>query len=496
MSKMTESADDMTKSTSPFLSLTGLRAALRDGSISSTAATEAILTRIETIDPTLRSFVTVTAEEALAQARAADQRLANGEKTPLLGVPVAIKEILCSEGIVSQAGSKILEGFKPPYDAYVVSKLKAAGAVIVGMTNTDEFGMGSSTEYSAYQTSRNPWNIECTPGGSSGGSAAAVAGGLAYGALGTDTGGSVRLPASFCGIVGLRPTYGRVSRWGVIAYASSLDQVGPMGRTVEDTAVMLQTISGYDERDSTSIETAVPDYEAACTGDIRGLKIGIPQEYFIEGLDPEVKAAVEAAIEQLAALGAEIVDISLPHTKYALPMYYLIATAEASANLARYDGVRFGPRVPGKDVIETTMRTRALFGPEVKNRIMLGTFVLSAGYYDAYYGRALKARTLLINDFNRAFEQVDVILTPTSPTTAFKIGEKADDPLQMYLTDIFTVSLNLSASCGLSVPCGRDSAGLPIGLQLIGATLQEETILRVAHAYQQATEWHTAHPPV
>lgn len=476
------------------LTLVELRDQLRSGAISSVEATTAVLERIATADDKLQSYVTLTAEKALAQAHTADERLANGESSPLLGVPVAIKDLICNKGINTQAGSRILEGFKPPYDAFVTEKLKAAGAVIVGMTNTDAFGMGSSTENSGYQVTKNPWDMSRTPGGSSGGSGAAVAAGLAYGALGTDTGGSVRMPASFCGVVGIRPTYGRVSRWGVIAYASSLDQIGAFGRDVRSTAAMLGTVAGYDERDSTSIKAAVPDYEAALTGDIKGLKVGVPKEYFINGMEPDVETSVRTAIEKLASLGAEIVEISLPNTEYALPVYYLIATAEASANLARYDGVRFGPRVPGKDVIDTTKKTRALFEQETKNRIMLGTFVLSAGYYDAYYGKALKARTLLVNDFKKVYEQVDVIACPTSPTTAFELGEKANDPIAMYLSDVYTVSLNLSAGCGLSVPCGFDSQGLPIGLQLMGNTLQEEMILNVAYAYEQTADWSTKRP--
>jgi aspartyl-tRNA(Asn)/glutamyl-tRNA(Gln) amidotransferase subunit A len=472
------------------LTLTELRQALRTGETTSVAATQAALDRIVALDNELNSFLTITDEMALEQAAAADSRRAQGEETPLLGVPVAVKDIICTEGVETTAGSKILEGFIPPYDAFVVQQLKAAGAVILGKTNTDEFAMGSSTENSAYFTTRNPWDLERVPGGSSGGSAAAVAAGLAYAALGTDTGGSVRQPASFCSLVGIRPTYGRVSRWGVVAFASSLDQVGSFGRTVADCAALLQVVAGYDPRDSTSLNAPVPDYEAALTGDIRGLRVGVPKEYFIEGIEPEVGAAVRAAIEQLASLGAEIVQISLPHTSYALPVYYLIAPAEASANLARYDGVRFGPQVNGRDLIDSYKKTRALFGPEAKRRIMLGTYALSAGYYEAYYGRALKVRTLISQDFQRAFEQVDVIATPTSPTTAFKVGDKVDDPLSMYLADVFTLPLNLSASCGLSVPCGFDSKGLPIGLQLIGNTLQEATIFNAAYAYEQATGWY------
>ena len=478
------------------LTLTDLRLALHDGQTTSVAATQAMLDRIIAADNEIKSYLTVTDEMALAQAETADQRRASGQDSPLLGIPIAVKDIICVEGIPATAGSKILENFIPPYDAFVVQKLKEAGAVILGKTNTDEFAMGSSTENSAYFTTGNPWDLTRVPGGSSGGSAAAVAAGLAYAALGTDTGGSVRQPASFCGLVGLRPTYGRVSRWGVIAFASSLDQVGSFGRTVTDCAALFQVVAGYDERDSTSINAPVPDYEAALTGDIKGLKVGVPQEYFTDGMETEVETAVRQAIARLEKLGAEIVEIKLPHTRYALPAYYLIAPAEASANLARYDGVRYGPRIEGTDVIDSLKKTRSLFGPEATRRIMLGTYALSAGYYDQYYGRALKVRTLIKNDFQAAFEQVDIIAAPTSPTTAFKIGEKADDPLSMYLADVFTLPLNLSASCGLSIPCGFDSQGLPIGLQLIGNTLQEATILNAAFAYEQATEWHERLPVI
>jgi len=474
--------------------LTSARSALQRGETSSVALTEAMLDRIVDLDNDLKSYLTITDELALEQAAAADQRRASGEDGPLLGIPIAIKDIISVQGVPNTAGSKILEGFIPPYDAFVVQKLKDAGAIILGKTNTDEFAMGSSTENSAYFTTRNPWDLTRVPGGSSGGSAAAVAAGMAYAALGTDTGGSVRQPASLCGIVGLRPTYGRLSRWGVVAFASSLDQVSMFGRTVADCTALFQATAGYDPRDSTSLDVPVPNYEAALTGDIRGLKVGVPAEYFIEGIDPEVETAVRAAIAKLEELGAEVRPISLPHTRYALPVYYLIAPAEASANLARYDGVRYGPRLEGADMIDTVKKTRALFGPEVKRRIMLGTYALSAGYYDEYYGRALKVRTLIKQDFLNAFEHVDVIACPTSPTTAFKIGEKTDDPLSMYLADIFTLSVNLSASCGLSVPCGFDSQGLPIGLQLIGNTLQEATILNAAFAYEQATEWHQQLP--
>jgi aspartyl-tRNA(Asn)/glutamyl-tRNA(Gln) amidotransferase subunit A len=472
------------------LTLIELREALRAGQTTSVAATEAMIDRIVVVDNSVKSYLTVADESALEQAAAADVRRAQGEDTPLLGIPIAVKDIICTEGLETTAGSQILRGFLPPYDAFVVSRLREVGAVILGKTNTDEFAMGSSTENSGYFTTRNPWDLSRVPGGSSGGSAAAVAARMAYAALGTDTGGSVRQPASFCSLVGLRPTYGRMSRWGVIAFASSLDQVGPFGRTVADCAALFQVTAGYDRRDSTSLNVPVPDYQAALTGDIRGLKVGVPQEYFIDGLDPSVESAVRLAIDKLAELGAEVRPISLPHTEYALPVYYLVAPAEASANLARYDGVRYGPRLDGVDLIDSYKKTRAQFGPEVKRRIMLGTYALSAGYYDAYYGRAMKVRTLIKEDFGRAFEQVDIIAAPTSPTTAFRVGERANDPLSMYLADIFTLPVNLSASCGISVPCGFDPQGLPIGLQLIGDTLQEEMILNVAYAYEQATEWH------
>ncbi|MFN2221456.1 MAG: Asp-tRNA(Asn)/Glu-tRNA(Gln) amidotransferase subunit GatA [Candidatus Promineifilaceae bacterium] len=478
------------------LTLTELGNALRQGETTSVAATQASLDRIVALDNDLRSYLTVSDELALEQAAEADARRQRGEDGLLLGVPIAVKDIICTKGLETTAGSKILQGFVPPYDAFVVQRLRAAGAVILGKTNTDEFAMGSSTENSAYCTTANPWRLDRVPGGSSGGSAAAVAARMAFGALGTDTGGSVRQPASFCGVVGLRPTYGRMSRWGVIAFASSLDQVGAFGRTVQDCTAMFQVTAGFDPRDSTSLDRPVPDTMSALTGDIRGLRLGVPAEFFIEGIEPDVASAVLEAIERLAQLGAEIVEINLPHTKYALPVYYLIAPAEASANLARYDGVRYGPRVVGRELLDTYKRTRALFGPEVKRRIMLGTYALSAGYYDAYYGRASKVRTLIKDDFSRAFETVDIIAAPTSPTTAFKINERTADPLSMYLADIFTLPVNLSATCGLSVPCGFDRQGLPVGLQLIGNTLQEATILNAAYAYEQATTWHKRQAPL
>jgi aspartyl-tRNA(Asn)/glutamyl-tRNA(Gln) amidotransferase subunit A len=415
--------------------------------------------------------------------------------------------VILVEGAPATCGSKILENFVPPFEATVTRKLRTAGAVIVGKTNTDEFAMGSSTENSAYFTTRNPWDLSRVPGGSSGGSAAAVAAEACLGALGTDTGGSVRQPASLCGVVGIKPTYGRVSRYGLVAFASSLDQIGALAKDVTDAATLLGAIAGYDPLDSTSVDTPVPDYVAALrrarsvppegfaqTGpSLLGLRVGVPGEYFVEGMQPEVEHAVRQAIATLVDLGAEVREISLPHTQYALPVYYLIAPAEASANLARYDGVRYGLHHPDAQTLWDGYRLSrgAGFGPEVKRRIMLGTYALSAGYYDAYYLKAQQVRTLLKRDFDQAFEQVDVIACPVSPTTAFKIGEKADDPLSMYLADVFTLSLNLAGNCGLSVPCGFDAAGLPIGLQLIGPAFGEETILQAAYAYEQATDWHT-----
>ena len=442
---------------------------LQRGQLTSLALTQAVLDRILALDNDLQAYLTIVPEMALEMAAAADQRRSQGEDHPLLGIPLAIKDVLCLEGVRTTCGSRILEDFIPPFTATSVARLEAAGAVFLGKTNTDEFAMGSSTENSAFCTTHNPWDLTRVPGGSSGGSAAAVAADLCLGALGTDTGGSVRQPASFCGVVGLKPSYGRVSRYGLIAFASSLDQVGVFGKDVTDAAILLQTIAGHDPLDSTSMPLPTPDYRRALTGDVRGMRIGVPAEYFIAGMQPETEQAVRAAIARLADLGAEIIEVNMPTTAEALPVYYLIAPAEASANLARYDGVRFGLSAGATDIWENYRQTRgAGFGPEVKRRIMLGAYALSAGYYDAYYLRAQKVRTLIRRDFERAFAQVDVMACPTSPFTAFKIGEKADDPLQMYLADIFTLSLNLAGNCGLSMPCGFDSSGLPIGLQLLG----------------------------
>jgi len=473
---------------------------LRSGEISSAELTEALIDRIVAVDNDVRAYLTLTPELAMEQARAADRRLAEARRSgddglpPLLGIPLAIKDVLCTAGVPTTCGSRILENFVPPYDATVVARLKDAGFVMLGKTNTDEFAMGSSTENSAFFTTHNPWDLGRVPGGSSGGSAAAVAAGEALGALGTDTGGSVRQPAALCGVVGLKPTYGRVSRYGLVAFASSLDQAGPIARTVADAALLLGTIAGHDPQDSTSAPRPVPDYTAALGGDIRGLRVGVPNEYFVPGMEPGVEAAVRQALADLEALGAVVEQVSLPHTEYALPVYYLIAPAEASANLARYDGVKYGYSAPAGELWEMYKRTRGQgFGAEVKRRIMLGTYALSAGYYDAYYLKAQKVRTLIRQDFERAFERVDVVVAPTSPTVAFPIGAKVDDPLQMYLSDVLTLSLNLAGLCGISVPCGF-SGGLPVGMQVLGRPYDEETILRVAHAYEQATPWHTYRP--
>lgn len=466
-------------------------AGMRAGTFSAVELTQALLARIDAVDPQVKAYLTVTGEQALAQAQAADERRARGEEAPLLGVPLAIKDVLATEGVQTTCGSKILQGFKPPYTATAVKRLEAAGAVILGKVNCDEFAMGSSNENSGYFVTHNPWQLDRVPGGSSGGSAAAVAAGEALGALGTDTGGSVRLPASFCGIVGLKPSYGRISRYGLVAYGSSLDQIGPLTRDVRDTALLLQVMAGHDPLDSTSLPAPVPDYSAALTGDVTGLRIGLPKEYFIAGIQPEVENAVRGAVAQLERMGATIVPVSLPNTDKALPVYYLVATAEASANLSRYDGVRFGHSAQADSMFDNFRQTRGQgFGAEVKRRIMLGTYALSTGYYDAYYLKAQQVRTLIKQDFEKAFAEVDLIACPVSPSTAFRIGEKTDDPLEMYLTDVFTISLNVAGICGISVPCGFDHQGLPIGLQLVGPHLGEETVLRAAYAYEQSTTWH------
>jgi aspartyl-tRNA(Asn)/glutamyl-tRNA(Gln) amidotransferase subunit A len=478
------------------LTIGELAARYRSGEATPTRVVEAYLDRIEALDPKVRAYLTVTREVALAQAEAAGKRLKAGKPlSPLDGIPLAIKDVICAKGVRTTCSSKILERFIPPYDATVMVRLNAAGAVMLGKTNMDEFAMGSSTENSAFFPTRNPWDLQRVPGGSSGGSAAAVAAGLAAGALGSDTGGSIRQPAAFCGTVGLKPTYGRVSRYGLVAFASSLDQIGPFARDVRGAALLLQTIAGHDPLDSTSADLPVPDYEAALGREIKGLRIGIPSEYFIEGMDPEVEKAVRDAIEVLKGLGVRTEKVSLPHTDYALAAYYLIAPAEASSNLARYDGVKYGHRAPGaKDLVQMYGRTRAEgFGGEVKRRIMLGTYALSAGYYEAYYGKAQRVRTLVRRDFQQAFERVDALVCPTAPNVAFKLGEK-EDPLQMYLCDIFTIPVNLAGLPGLSLPGGFTLGGLPIGLQLIGKPFDEAALLSVAYAYERATPWHRRAP--
>ena len=479
------------------LTLHELRDLIRGGEVSPVQAVEAYAARIGAVDERVQAFNSLTTEAALRRARKLEGMAAKKEPLPpLAGIPLAIKDVICTKGVPTTCSSRILEHFVPPYDASVMHKLNDAGAVVLGKTNMDEFAMGSSTENSAFRKTRNPWNLECVPGGSSGGSAAAVAADMCAGALGTDTGGSIRQPGGFCGIAALKPTYGRVSRYGLVAFASSLDQIGPLTKDVRDAAILLGAIAGHDPLDSTSAEISVPDYEAALTGDVRGLKIGIPAEYFIEGMDPEVEAAIREAITTLERLGAVRVPVTLPHTEYAIATYYLVATAEASSNLGRYDGVKYGYRTPTSEhLIDMYMKTRREgFGAEVKRRIMLGTYALSAGYYDAYYLKALKVRTLIRQDFSRAFEACDVILTPTSPTAAFRLGEKVEDPLQMYLADVFTISANLAGVPGMSINCGFTGAGLPIGLQVIGKPFDEGTILKVAHAYEQATPWRTRRP--
>jgi len=483
------------------LTLTQSIHALRKGDISSQELTQACLERIHRLEPALHAFLTLVPEKALAQAQAADRRLKQWRTAPdtplppLLGLPIAVKDVLCVEDIRCTCGSRILENFVPPYSATTVERLLEAGVVILGKTNTDEYAMGSSTENSAYGVTHNPWNLEHVPGGSSGGSAVAVAASLVPAALGTDTGGSVRQPASYCGITGLKPTYGRVSRYGLVAYGSSLDTVGAFGRTAEDVATVFSIMAGYDPRDATTMDLPLPKIDLGQSASLKGLRIGVPAEYFIAGIQPEVETAVRLAISVLESLGAALHPVTLPHTEYALPVYYLIAPAEASANLARYDGVRFGPRLSGKSMWDIYFNTRGeLFGAEVKRRIMLGTYALSAGYYDAYYGQAQKVRTLIKRDFEAAFQQVDVIAAPVAPSTAFRIGEHTGDPLSMYLEDVFTLPANLAGVPGLAFPVGFDSQGLPIGMQLMGPHFQEELLFRAAHAYQQVTDWHKRKP--
>lgn len=471
------------------LTIDAARSAVADGKTTATALAESYFAKIESDDPKIGAYLMLSKERALAKAGEVDALAKKGDKLPpLAGVPIGIKDVLVTKGVRTTAGSKILSNYVPPYDCTAVARLESAGAVVLGKLNCDEFAMGSSNENSAYKPVHNPRDLSRVPGGSSGGSAAAIAADMAVTTLGTDTGGSIRQPASFCGVVGLKPTYGRVSRYGLIAFASSLDNIGPFAKTAKDAAIMLRTIAGRDPMDSTSAEVPVTDYVAELEKPVKGMKIGVAKEYFGEGLEPETRAAIEAAIQKLAGLGCEIVDVSLPHTKYAIPAYYLVATAEASSNLARFDGVRYGHRAKGvRSLSDMYRRSRDEgFGPEVKRRIMLGTYALSAGYYDAYYLKAQRVRTLLTNDFIEAFKKVDAIVGPTSPTPAFKLGEKVDDPLAMYLADIYTVTANLAGIPGISIPVGNSKENLPIGMQIFGKHFDEATILRVAHAYEKA----------
>ena len=477
------------------LSVTELQAKLRSGAVSSVETVDALEARIQEIDPMISGYLHRDYAAARKAAESADVNL------PLGGVPIAIKDVMNSKGEPCTCGSKILKGYIAPYDATVIARLRAAGAIPFGRTNMDEFAMGSSTENSAYGVTRNPWDTSRIPGGSSGGSAAVVAADEAFASLGSDTGGSIRQPAALCGCVGLKPSYGRVSRFGLVAFASSLDQIGPFGKTVRDTALLLNVIAGHDKMDSTSLNEPVPDYTARLGEDLRGVRLGMPKEYFIGGTDPQVDQAVRAAVRHYESLGAEIVEISLPNTDHAVGVYYIIATAEASANLARFDGVRYGHRTAeSANILEMYGKTREEgFGPEVKRRIILGTYVLSSGYYDAYYLRAQKVRTLIRNDFTAAFKKVDAVICPTSPEPAFKVGERSDDPLRMYLADIFTIAVNLAGNCGISLPCGfaeREGKPLPVGLQLIGKPFHETELLKIAHAYEQSTDWHKARPVI
>jgi aspartyl-tRNA(Asn)/glutamyl-tRNA(Gln) amidotransferase subunit A len=477
------------------LGISDLSSMLKKREVSSKEIISSVYSRTNAVEDRIMAYVTLTKEEAERRALKADEDISSGNGRPLSGIPLAVKDNMCTKGILTTCSSKILNNFVPPYESTVTSRLNDNGYVLTGKTNLDEFAMGSSTENSGFHTTRNPWDIERIPGGSSGGSAAAVAADECIAALGSDTGGSIRQPAALCGVVGLKPTYGRVSRYGLVAFASSLDQIGPLTKNVKDSAILMNIISGKDVMDSTSAPVDVPDFTAAIGREINGLKIGIPKEYFIEGLDPEVDKAVKEAIRKFESLGAIPVEISLPHTGYAVATYYVLATSEASSNLARYDGVKYGFRAVGKDLMDMYMNTRAQgFGAEVKRRIMLGTYTLSSGYYDAYYKKAQQVRTLIKNDFEKAFSEVDIIVTPTTPTAAFKAGEKTDDPLQMYLADIFTISVNLAGVPGISVPCGFTSNNLPIGLQLIGRHFDEETILKASYAYEQSTDWHKRKP--
>lgn len=482
------------------LTLVELHRQFTAGEVTATEIVQAYGLRMSQVEPKVKAFVTQTTESASVQAEALDKKLQAWRKTkPLTGMPLAIKDNICTDGVPTTCSSRMLRNFVPPYDATVITKLRAHDYLLLGKTNLDEFAMGSSTENSAFGPSRNPWNVQCVPGGSSGGSAAAVAAEECVAALGSDTGGSIRQPAAFCGVVGLKPTYGRVSRYGLVAFASSLDQIGPITRNVSDAAFLLQAIAGHDPMDSTSIDRPVPDYmKALQKRDLKALRIGVPVEFFAEGLDPEVDQAVRGAVSELKKLGAEIKEIRLPRTDAAVAVYYVLATAEASSNLARFDGVKFGLRAKEtKDLLQLYMHSRQEgFGPEVKRRIMLGTYVLSAGYYDAYYGKAQAVRTLVCQDFEAALKEVDLIVTPATPTPAFKFGEKSEDPLQMYLSDIFTISANLAGLPAIALPCGLSKVGLPIGFQLIGRAFEEELMLRAAHAYEQTTPWHLKKPVI
>ena len=479
------------------LTIAELAEKLAEGVCSSVDIVNDVLASIDATDGKVGAYLTLDREDALAQAQVADDRRAAGENLPMLGIPVAIKDLLNVKGQPCTCSSKMLEGYVAPYDATVITKLREAGAVLLGRVNMDEFAMGSSTENSALGKTANPWNLDHVPGGSSGGSAACVAADEAIASLGSDTGGSIRQPAAFCGCVGVKPTYGRVSRYGLTAFASSLDQIGPLTKTVKDSAILLDALCGLDKMDSSSVDMDITHFAANLPSDasLAGMKLGLPKEYFVEGMNPEVEKAVRDAVAHCKSLGAEIVDVSLPNAKYAIAVYYIIATAEASANLARFDGIRYGMRLDGKNPAELYAKTRAAgFGQEVKRRIILGTYVLSSGYYDAYYKKAQKVRTLIRGDFTKAFEQCDAILSPVTPGVAYKTGEKTDDPLTMYLDDILTTPINLAGNCALSLPCGFASNGLPIGLQIIGDDFKEENILKVAQAYEQTTEWHKKRP--
>ncbi|MBM4132383.1 MAG: Asp-tRNA(Asn)/Glu-tRNA(Gln) amidotransferase subunit GatA [Nitrospira sp.] len=482
------------------LTLRELQEKFTKGEVTACEIVQAYTLRLNQLEPKVRAYITLTKEAALAQAEALDEKLKGWRRTmALMGMPVAVKDNICTQGVLTTCASRMLSNFVPPYDASVIARLRGQSYLLLGKTNLDEFAMGSSTENSAFGPSRNPWNLSRVPGGSSGGSAAAVAADLCAAALGSDTGGSIRQPAACCGVVGLKPTYGRVSRFGLVAFASSLDQIGPITKDVADAAMLLGVIAGHDPLDSTSANLPVPDYAKALKKkDFKKLKVGVPREYFAEGLDPEVEQAVQAAIEEIKQLGGEIKEIALPRTDAAIATYYLIATAEASSNLARYDGVKYGLRSKETgNLLDMYMKTRQEgFGPEVKRRIMLGTYALSAGYYDAFYGKAQAVRTLIRQDFEAAFREVDLIVTPVTPTPAFKLGEKSEDPLQMYLSDIYTISVNLAGNPAIAVPCGFSKDGLPIGLQIIGRPFEEETLLRGAHAYEQATNWRTKRPNI